>query len=85
MTGRQWKATGAPPGPLLRTCFKMTDRQHTAIGCQKKTICCLPTVKIRRRKYNHFMRFCPLQLQYHTNHLLRKLFRRHRAYISASK
>ncbi|CAL8131707.1 unnamed protein product [Prunus armeniaca] len=61
----------------------MTSRHSTAISHQKKMIRCLHAVKIRRRKLNRFMRFCPLQLQYRTNHLLRKSFRRHRAYISA--
>ncbi|CAL2255066.1 unnamed protein product [Prunus armeniaca] len=54
-------------------------------GRQRKTISCLHAIKIGMRKLNHFMRFCPLQLQYRTNHQLRKSFRRHRAYISTSR
>ncbi|CAL9018271.1 unnamed protein product, partial [Prunus brigantina] len=37
-----------------RTCFKTT-------GCQRKTTSCLHAVKLRRRKLNRFMRFCPLR------------------------
>ncbi|CAL2276731.1 unnamed protein product [Prunus armeniaca] len=72
------KSNRSPPFVLQiqRTFFTTTGRQRKTIGY-------LHAVKIRRRKLNCFMRFCPLQLQYHTNHLLRKSFR-HKAYISAS-
>ncbi|CAL8167695.1 unnamed protein product [Prunus armeniaca] len=87
MIGFQWKATDHLPLvlQLQRTCFKMTSHQQTTTSRKRKTINCLHAVKIRRRELNHFMGFCLLKLQYRTNHLLRKSFRRHRAYISASR
>ncbi|CAL8988819.1 unnamed protein product [Prunus brigantina] len=77
MIGCQWKATGHLPLvlQLQRTYFKMTHRQQTTTSHHGKTISCLHAVKIRRRKLNRFMRFCPFQLQYSTNLLLRKSFR----------
>ncbi|PQQ13013.1 hypothetical protein Pyn_17745 [Prunus yedoensis var. nudiflora] len=88
-TGRMFTPTGRHARQLLY--LKATGRLHPATGCPPNIFLKLfrfnhlPAIKLRRRKLRSLCLLRRiLQLQYHTNHLLRTSFR-HRAYISDSK